>query len=62
MSIDAIIVKFPTTISGAILVIAGMYGNGEERKTALKKDGFDVDAVQKAVNDLLPIFNKYKEW
>nr|DAL10243.1 MAG TPA_asm: Cpl-7 lysozyme C-terminal domain [Caudoviricetes sp.] len=61
MSIDAIIVKFPTTISGAILVIAGMYGNGEERKTALKKDGFDVDAVQKAVNDLLPIFNKYKE-
>ena len=61
MSIDAIIVKFPTTISGAILVIAGMYGNGEERKTSLKKDGFDVDAVQKAVNDLLPIFNKYKE-
>lgn len=61
MSIDAIIVKFPTTISGAILVIAGMYGNGEERKTALKKDGFDVDSVQKAVNDLLPIFNKYKE-
>ena len=61
MSIDAIIVKFPTTISGAILVIAGMYGNGEERKTALKKDGFDVDAVQKAVYDLLPIFNKYKE-
>lgn len=61
MSIDAIIVKFPTTISGAILVIAGMYGNGEKRKTALKKDGFDVDAVQKAVNDLLPIFNKYKE-
>lgn len=61
MSIDAIIVKFPTTISGAILVIAGMYGNGEERKTALKKDGFDVNAVQKAVNDLLPIFNKYKE-
>lgn len=61
MSIDAIMVKFPTTISGAILVIGGMYGNGEERKTALKKDGFDVDAVQKAVNDLLPIFNKYKE-
>lgn len=61
MSIDTIIVKFPITISGAILVIAGMYGNGEERKTALKKDGFDADAVQKAVNDLLPIFNKYKE-
>lgn len=61
MSIDAIIVKFPTTISGAILVIAGMYGNGEERKTALKKDGFNPKEVQKAVNDLLPIINKYKE-
>jgi hypothetical protein len=61
MSIDAIIVKFPTTISGAILVIAGMYGNGEERKTALKKDGFNPEEVQKAVNDLLPIINKYKE-
>lgn len=61
MSIDAIIVKFPITISGAILVIAGMYGNGEERKTALKKDGFNPEEVQKAVNDLLPIINKYKE-
>lgn len=61
MGIDAIIVKFPTAISGAILVIAGMYGNGEERKTALKKDGFNPEEVQKAVNDLLPIINKYKE-
>lgn len=61
MSIDTIIVKFPITISGAILVIAGMYGNGEERKKALEKDGFDADTVQRAVNDLLPIFNKYKE-
>lgn len=61
MSIDTIIVKFPVTISGAILVIAGMYGNGEERKKALEKDGFDADTVQRAVNDLLPIFNKYKE-
>ena len=35
--------------------------NGEERKTALKKDGFNPEEVQKAVNDLLPIINKYKE-
>ena len=61
MSNETFVVKLPSVISGAILVIAGMYGNGEERKTALKKDGFDADAVQKAVNDLLPIFNKYKE-
>lgn len=61
MNNDTFIVKFSSTISGAILVIGGFYGNGEERKKALEKDGFDAGAVQKAVNDLLPIFNKYKE-
>ena len=61
MSLQTVVVKLPTTISGAILVIGGMYGNGEERKTALKKDGFNPEEVQKAVNDLLPIINKYKE-
>lgn len=61
MSLQTAVVKLPTALAGAILVIGGMYGNGEERKTALKKDGFNPEEVQKAVNDLLPIFNKYKE-
>lgn len=61
MSLEIAVVKLPTTFAGAILVISGMYGNGEERKTALKKDGFNPEEVQKAVNDLLPIINKYKE-
>ena len=61
MSLHTAVVKLPTTVAGAILVIAGMYGNGEDRKTALKKDGFNPEEVQKAVNDLLPIINKYKE-
>ena len=61
MSLETAVVKLPTTIAGAILVIGGMYGNGEDRKTALKKDGFNPEEVQKAVNDLLPIINKYKE-
>ena len=61
MSLQTAAVKLPTTIAGAILVIGGMYGNGEDRKTALKKDGFNSEEVQKAVNDLLPIINKYKE-
>lgn len=61
MSLQTAAVKLPTAVAGAILVIGGMYGNGEERKTALKKDGFNPEEVQKAVNDLLPIINKYKE-
>lgn len=61
MSLQIVAVKLPTTVAGAILVIGGMYGNGEDRKTALKKDGFNPEEVQKAVNDLLPIINKYKE-
>lgn len=61
MSLDIAVVKLPITIAGAILVIGGMYGNGEDRKTALKKDGFNSEEVQKAVNELLPIINKYKE-
>lgn len=61
MSLQTVVVKLPTTVAGAILVIGGMYGNGEDRKTALKKDGFNPEEVQKAVNDLLPIINKYKE-
>ena len=61
MCLKTAVVKLPNTIAGAILVIGGMYGNGEDRKTALKKDGFKSEEVQKAVNELLPIINKYKE-
>lgn len=34
-------------------VIAGKWGNGDERKAALKKAGYDYAAVQKRVNELL---------
>jgi hypothetical protein len=34
-------------------VIAGKWGNGENRKKALTKAGYDYDAVQKKVNELL---------
>lgn len=61
MNNETFVIKLPSVISGAILVIVGMYGNGEERKKALEKDGFNASEVQRAVNDLLPIFNKYKE-
>lgn len=33
-------------------VLAGKWGNGSARKTALEKSGYDYDAVQKKVNEL----------
>lgn len=53
-------VTLPETVSAALLVIGGYYGNGEERKTKLKSDGFDYNKVQKCVNELYPIIKKYE--
>ena len=53
------VINLPQTVSVALLVIAGQFGNGEERKTKLNKAGYDYQDVQNCVNDLLPIINKY---
>ena len=52
-------VNLPQTISIALLVIAGQFGNGEDRKARLTKAGYNPTEVQKCVNDLLPILSKY---
>lgn len=54
-------IRIPETIAVAIEVINGAYGNGEDRKKSLKRAGYDYTKVQHCVNDLMPIFNKYKE-
>lgn len=54
-------IRIPETIAVAIEVINGTYGNGEDRKKLLKQAGYDYTKVQHCVNDLMPIFNKYKE-
>lgn len=51
--------NLPETVSVSFLVIAGQFGNGEDRKQRLKKAGYNVEEVQKCVNDLLPILNRY---
>lgn len=56
---DVTAINLPQTISVALLVIAGQFGNGEERKTKLTKAGYDAKKVQNCVNDLLPIIIKY---
>lgn len=54
------LIKFSDIIGIALLVIAGEYGTGTERKSAIEKLGYDYDKVQACVNELLPIINKYK--
>lgn len=58
---DISIIRIPKTIAVAIEVINGAYGNGEDRKKSLKSAGYNYTKVQHCVNDLMPIFNKYKE-
>lgn len=58
--------KVPTETSGkdfmtvAREVICGVWGNGEARKKALQASGYDPEAIQKIVNDILnkPAENK----
>lgn len=54
------VVNLPATVSAALLVIAGEFGNGGERQKKLMEAGYDYQKVQKCVNDLLPILNKYE--
>lgn len=56
---DVAAINLPQTISVALLVIAGQFGNGKERKTKLTNAGYNAQTVQNCVNDLLPIINKY---
>ena len=51
--------NLPQTVSVALLVIAGQFGIGEERKEKLRKAGYNTTEVQACVNELLPILNKY---
>ena len=46
-------------VAVAFEVIAGKYGNGEERKKALEKEGYDYNRIQNCVNELVKLMNKY---
>lgn len=52
-------INMPETVSVALLVIAGQFGNGEDRKVKLEKAGYNYVRVQKCVNELLTILAKY---
>lgn len=52
-------IELPTTIAVALLVIGGKYGNGQERADALTAAGYDYNRVQKCVNELMKVVDKY---
>lgn len=52
-------IPLPGTFGAAIMVIAGEYGTGDNRKKKLESEGFNYTEVQKCVNELLSILNKY---
>ena len=52
-------ITLPGTFGAAIMVIAGEYGTGDNRKKKLESEGFNYTEVQKCVNEVLPILNKY---
>lgn len=52
-------IELPENVAAALLVIAGKYGNGNERINALITDGYDYNQVQQCVNELMKVIEKY---
>jgi len=53
-------IELTQTVSLAFEVLAGMWGNNEERRTRLTEAGYNYNEVQSCVNDLVKMMNKYK--
>ena len=56
---ETYLIELTPVVSLAFEVIAGKYGVGEERKKALEKMGVDYNKVQRCVNDLVALMEKY---
>lgn len=56
---NGIMIELPPVVGKAFEVIAGVYGNGDERKQKLESEGFDYNIIQNCVNELMQILNKY---
>lgn len=53
------LLSVPETIGVAFLVLAGYYGNGEERVQKLTDQGYDYNKVQDCVNELYELVKRY---
>lgn len=56
---DAYLINLDETVSIALLVIAGKYGNGTARKKKLEAEGYNYTKIQNCVNDLVALIKKY---
>lgn len=54
-----IMIELPPVIALALEVIAGAWGNGEERKSRLESAGYDYNRIQACVNDLIKVIENY---
>ena len=57
---EPILIEITPVVGIAMEVIAGKWGNGEERKQKLEHAGYDYQKVQSCVNDLIAIAERYK--
>lgn len=54
-----LLIELPDIVAIAFEVIAGKWGNGEERKNRLEMSGYNYDIIQSCVNDLVALLKKY---
>lgn len=56
---NTVMIEITPVVAIALEVIAGKYGTGEDRKKALEKEGYNYNKIQKCVNDLITLMEKY---
>lgn len=57
---DGIMLEITPIVGVALEVLAGKWGNGDERKARLESAGYDYLRIQECVNDLIEIRDKYQ--
>ncbi len=57
--ISGMMITVDETVAVALEVIADKYGVDPERREKLKAAGYDADKVQRCVNDIIALCNKY---
>ena len=54
-----LLIELPEIVAIAFEVIAGKWGNGEERKKQLELSGYNYQTIQSCVNDLMALLKTY---
>lgn len=57
---ETFLIEITPVIALAFEVIAGKWGNDEERKQRLESAGYDYEKIQHCVNDLLALVKRYE--